>query len=197
MGTKKTTVTKAKKRSKRKRVGKASKGSAFERQFAKDFGEAVYNDGQALWRSHGSGGLKRSNYYTGDIVPVDNSLYFPFHIELKRGYNWDVHKLISDRVVFDKGSHDFIDFIFKAVKDNKTNKKNQPYLMIVVKKDYDDPYFLTNRRLYDRLRETSYPYGLQNVISIQCSGLKGIVFYMFPYNKLIQSFLRKIVIGGH
>jgi hypothetical protein len=119
-----------------KRSGKSGrKGSANERKKAKEFGLFLYGS-DCLYRTHGSGSVRRGSHnYSGDIAPLPNShVYFPFHMELKKGYDWQLQKVIRGR------KDQFMDFWIKAEKDREDTKKDQPFIILFLSKDREYNY---------------------------------------------------------
>jgi hypothetical protein len=105
------------------------KGSGYERKIAKILNESVFGY-DAVYRQTNSGGLKRKTLYTGDIVPLNNSglMSFPFHLELKKGYKWDVLDLIT-------GKNQVLHKFWKQVIKDRARPEQQPYLALVLGKD--------------------------------------------------------------
>lgn len=79
--------------------GKKQKGSAFERDIARDLGEWWCDDRNFLWRTRGSGAhAHRIKKHYGDIAPVDApAAQFPITVECKFTKSWSLIPLLEGR----------------------------------------------------------------------------------------------------
>ena len=74
----------------------AQTGNQFERDVARKLGKAIYDDPDAIWRTHGSGGWKRakdakSGIHPGDLYPVKQVPFpFKFIVECKDRRGWSL-----------------------------------------------------------------------------------------------------------
>lgn len=78
-----------------------NKGSQFEREVARKLGKALYDDEDALWRTHSSGGWvkeKTGRVHPGDIYPI-KPVPFPFEfvIECKNVKSWSLDDFFKDK----------------------------------------------------------------------------------------------------
>lgn len=85
-----------------RRGGGKEKGSVFERQIAKEFGELYYKDTSALLRNFNSGGLATmrtgAGLPAGDIIQVKYmDKPFPFSVECKHHKEFKIQNLIFER----------------------------------------------------------------------------------------------------
>lgn len=113
-------------------MGKTSdKGKYFERAVAKEIATQFgFKYNQNIIRTPNSGGLK---YAKGDIQVLN--AYFPFHVECKFGYDFDLNDLIKENAKINN-------FIKQADEDNIDKIPivivSKPYYnrYVVVKKEY-------------------------------------------------------------
>ena len=76
-------------------------GNQYERDTARKLGEVIYQDSDALWRTHGSGGWKRtkdgkSGIHPGDIYPVKQVPFpFQFVVECKDRRGWSLDDFMN------------------------------------------------------------------------------------------------------
>lgn len=79
--------------------GKKQKGSAFEREIARDLGTWWCGDPNFLWRTRGSGAhAQRIKKHYGDIAPIDSpASEFPLTIECKFTKSWSLVPILEGR----------------------------------------------------------------------------------------------------
>ena len=77
------------------------KGNQFERDVARKLGKSLYNDEDALWRTHSSGGWvkeKTGRVHPGDIYPI-KPVPFPFEfvVECKNVRGWSLDDFFNTK----------------------------------------------------------------------------------------------------
>ena len=174
-----------------RRGGGKQKGKAYTKKVAKILSKAFWGRDDYLHETHGSGSLSKhkASYWTGDIAPLTD-VPFPLHVEVKKGYGaWDLIKIL--RVY--KRPHTFLDFWFQCLRD-RTNKKRQPYLLLVVGKDNDTDYAVFSKKVFSLLKRKK---DLNYIKVVKWYRRKKYTFYVCLLEKFLERFsIRNRVTGG-
>lgn len=148
-------------------MGKSSKGSQFERQFAKDLSRWWTHDERddVFWRSSNSGGRatnrRKSGIDTfmqaGDIAatdPIGLPLLQVITFELKRGYSATTIAEVFDKQPNHKDTK-WERFVSQAIESSKTNGSHS--WMLVTRRDRRCPLVWFPGRLAAALRRAGVP----------------------------------------